>query len=62
MGNAKGINVLMTMYNLIERSNNYSKTENLQQYFRNEPTVNGVMLWLSLMNLILLNLLTLKQK
>ena len=62
MGNAKGINVLMTMYNLIERSNNYSKTENLQQYFRNEPTVNGMMLWLSLMNLILLNLLTLKQK
>ena len=62
MGIAKGINVLMTMYNLIERSNNYSKTENLQQYFRNEPTVNGMMLWLSLMNLILLNLLTLKQK
>ena len=31
----------MTMYNLIEHSNNYSKTENLQQYFRDEPTVNG---------------------
>ena len=36
--NAKDLDVMMSMYNLIEYSNNYSKTSrNLWQYYRNEP-------------------------
>ena len=36
--NAKDINILMRMYNLIEYSDNYAKTSgSLWQYFRDEP-------------------------
>ena len=36
--NAKDIDVVITMYNLIEYSNNYSKTSrSLWQYYRDEP-------------------------
>ena len=40
--NAKGINVVMPMYNVIEYSNNYSKTSgSLWQYYGVEPALNG---------------------
>ena len=36
--NAKDIDVVMPMYNLIEYNDNYSKTsESLQQHYRDEP-------------------------
>ena len=39
--NAKDIGVVMPMYNLLEYSNNYSKTSgNLWQYYRDEPNDN----------------------
>ena len=39
--NAKDIYIVMPMYNLIEYSNNYAKTtENLWQYFRDDPIDN----------------------
>ena len=39
--NAKGIDVIMPMYNLIEYSNNYSKKSgSLSQYYRDEPALN----------------------
>ena len=39
--NAKGIDVITPMYNLIECSNNYSKTSGrLWQYYRGEPAIN----------------------
>ena len=39
--NAKDIDIVMPMYNLIEYSNNYAKTSgNLWQYFRDEPDEN----------------------
>ena len=39
--NAKDINIVMPMYNLIEYSNNYAKTSgSLWQYFRDEPDDN----------------------
>ena len=39
--NAKDINILMSMYNLIEYSNNYSKTSgSLWQYYKDEPNDN----------------------
>ena len=39
--NAKGIDIVMPMYNLIEYSNNYAKTSgSLWQYFRDEPDDN----------------------
>ena len=38
IGNSKDKDVVMPMYNLIEYSNNYSKTSGrLQQYYRDEP-------------------------
>ena len=38
VGNAKDINIVMPMYNLIEYSDNYAKTTgSLWQYFRDEP-------------------------
>ena len=38
--NAKDIDILMAMYNLIEYSDNYSKTSgSLWQYYRDEPNV-----------------------
>ena len=38
--NAKDINVVMPMYNLIEYNDNYSKTSrSLQQYYRDEPAL-----------------------
>ena len=40
--NAKGIDAVMLMYNLIEHSDNYSKTSgNLWQFYRHEPFVNN---------------------
>ena len=40
--NAKDIDVVMLMYNLIEYSDNYSKTSgSLWQYCRDIPTVNN---------------------
>ena len=39
--NAKDIDVVMPMYNLIEYSDNYSKTSgNLWQYYRDDPNHN----------------------
>ena len=40
---AQDIDIVMPMYNLIENSNNYSKTsESLWQYFKDEPNDNIV--------------------
>ena len=40
--NIKGINVVMSMYNLIEYSDNYQKTPgSLRQYYRYEPFINN---------------------
>ena len=39
--NAKDIGVVMPMYNLLEYTNNYSKSSgNLWQYYRDEPNDN----------------------
>ena len=39
--NAKDINIVMPMYNLIEYSDNYSKTSgSFWQYYRDEPNDN----------------------
>ena len=39
--NAQDIDIVMTMYNLIEYSNNYSKTSgSLWQYYKDEPNDN----------------------
>ena len=39
--NAKNIDIAMSMYNLIEYSDNYSKTSgSLWQYYKGEPNVN----------------------
>ena len=39
---AEDIDILMTMYNLIEHSDVYSKTaENPQQYFKDEPALDN---------------------
>ena len=35
--NANDIDVIMPMYNLIENSDNYSKTSCLWEYYRDEP-------------------------
>ena len=60
--NAKDIDIVMPMYNLIEYSDNYSKTSgNLWQYCRDIPAVIMVIL-LILMRLILLTHLILKKK
>ena len=41
--NAKDIDIVMPMYNLIEYSDNYAKTsESLWQYFRDEPDDNNI--------------------
>ena len=40
--NAEGIDIIMPMYNLIEYSDNYSKTSGtLSQYCKDTPTVNN---------------------
>ena len=40
--NAKNIDAVMSIYNLIESCNNYSKTsENLRQYNRNKPALDA---------------------
>ena len=40
--NAKDIDVVMQIYNLIENSNNFSKTSgSLWQYYRNEPFLDA---------------------
>ena len=42
IGNAKCIDIVMSMYNLIECSNNYLKTsESLWQYYTDIPAVNN---------------------
>ena len=38
--NAKYIDSVMLVYNLTEYNDNYSKTANLWQYYRDEPTSN----------------------
>ena len=38
--NAKNIDIVMPMYNLIEYSDNYSKASDLWQYYRDEPNDN----------------------
>ena len=41
--NAKDIDIVMPMYNLIENSDNYAKTSgSLWQYFRDEPDYNNI--------------------
>ena len=60
--NAKDIDIVMPVYNLIEYSDNYSKTSgNLWQYCKSIPAVNnnGVLI---LMEILLLIHLILKQK
>ena len=43
IGNAKDIDIVMPMYNLIEYSDNYAKTSGtLWQYFKDEPSDNIV--------------------
>ena len=43
IGNAKDIDIVMPMYNLIEYSDNYAKTSgSLWQYFRDEPDDNDI--------------------
>ena len=43
VGNAKDIDIVMPMYNLIEYSDNYAKTTgSLWQYFRDEPDDNNI--------------------
>ena len=60
--NAKDIDVVMPMYNLIEYSHNYSKTSgSLWMYYRDEPflDINGAIsnfLLLQLITVLLLNL------
>ena len=40
--NAKAIDVVIPVHNVIEYSNNYSETSgNLQQYYRDEPTLTN---------------------
>ena len=39
--NAKGIDIVMPMYNLIEYSNNYEKTGSLWQYCKDIPALNA---------------------
>ena len=40
--NAKNVNVVMSMYNLIEYSDNYSETSgSLWQYYRDEPALTN---------------------
>ena len=42
INNAKNIDVAMQIYNLIENSNNYSKTSgSLWQYYRDEPFLDA---------------------
>ena len=42
INNAKDIDVVMQIYNLIENSNNFSKTSgSLWQYYRNEPFLDA---------------------
>ena len=41
--NAKHIDIIMSMHNLIEHSHNYSKTSGiLLQYYRDEPALTAV--------------------
>ena len=41
--NAKDIDIVMPLYNLIEYSDNYAKTSgSLRQYFRDEPDYNNI--------------------
>ena len=43
IGNAHGIDIVMPMYNLIEYSDNYSKTSgSLYQYYKDDPNDNLV--------------------
>ena len=37
----KDIDVVMSMHNVIEYSDNYSKTENSWQYYRDEPALTN---------------------
>ena len=42
VNNAKGIDVVMPLYNLIEYSDNYLNTSaSLWQYYRDEPSLNN---------------------
>ena len=42
MDNAEDIDVIISMYNLIEYSDNYLKTSgNLQQYYRDEAAIGN---------------------
>ena len=42
MDNAEDIDVIISMYNLIEYSDNYMKTSgNLQQYYRDEASIGN---------------------
>ena len=42
VGNAKDIDIVMPMYNLIDNANAYSKTlESLWKYYRDEPALDN---------------------
>ena len=61
--NAKDIDILMPMYNLIEYSDNYSKTSgSLWKYYKDIPAVNNGGDIVILMRLMLLIHLILKLK
>ena len=61
--NAKDIDIVMPIYNLIEYSNNYSKTSGrLRQYCKDIPAVNNMVILLILMEPMLLIHLILMQK
>ena len=60
---AEHIDIVMPMYNVIEYSDNYSKTSgNLWQYCKEIPAVNNAGNIADLMELIILIHLTLKPK
>ena len=61
--NAEYIDIVMSMFSLIEYSDDYSKTSrSLWQYCKETPAVNNAVILLILMELMLLTHLILKQK
>ena len=61
--NAKDIEIVIPMYNLIEYSDNYSKTSgSLWQYYRDEPFLDDMMVLLLIFLLMIIAVLRLNLK
>ena len=61
--NAKDIEIVIPMYNLIEYSDNYSKTSgSLWQYYRDEPFLDDMMVLLLIFLLMIIAVLRLTLK